>query len=104
LRILLFFISVASAAVDRGELCGVGKFFFAGQFAVTIGALQCGVGRGPESGLVEGGWDSRLALTSAAAGFVATQARLASRQRLGLLGMQGHSKEEGSEASGADSA
>jgi hypothetical protein len=82
---LLFFVRVARAAVDRGELGGVGKIFFALQIAMTIGALQCGVGRGPQSSFVERGWDSRLALARAAAGFVATQADLATRQRLGLL-------------------
>jgi hypothetical protein len=78
-RILLFFIGMACAAVDRGELGGVREFLFALQIAVTIGALQCGVRRGPQSSLVEGRWDSRLALARAAGGFVATQAHLASR-------------------------
>ena len=86
-HILLLFISVANSAVHCGKLGGVGKFFYALQIAVTIGALQCGVGRGPQSSLIEGGWDSRLALARAAAGFVAAQAHLASRQRLGLLGV-----------------
>jgi hypothetical protein len=84
-HILLFFIRMARAAVDRGELGGVGKILFALQITVTIGALQRGVGRSPQSSLVEGGWHSRLALARAATGFVAIQARLASRQRLGLL-------------------
>jgi hypothetical protein len=86
-RILLFFIRVARAAVDRGELGGVGKFLSAFQIAMTIGALQGGVGGGPQSRLVERGWDFRLALASSAAGIVAIQARFASRQRLGLLGV-----------------
>ena len=102
-RILLCFIGVARAAVNRSELCGVGKvvFLLAGQLAVTIGAAQGGVGRGPQASLVERRRDSGLALARAAAGFVATQAQLASRQGLGLLGLQGYSKQDGSKASGA---
>jgi hypothetical protein len=54
---------------------------------MTVGALQGGVGRGPQSSLVERGWNIGLALARASAGIVAIQARLASRQRLGLLGV-----------------
>jgi hypothetical protein len=98
---LLCFIGVARAAVNRLELFGMGEFFFVSQIAVTVGALQCSVRRGPQASLVKGGWCSRLPLAGAGAGFVAIHARLASRQRLGLLGLQGHSKED-SEASGAN--
>jgi hypothetical protein len=100
---LLFFIRVTRTAVDRSELGGVGKFLLALQIAVTIGALQGGVGRGPQSSLVEGRWDSRLALAGAAAGFVAIQARPAAWQRLGLLGVDGQSKEESNSTHGAES-
>jgi hypothetical protein len=59
--------------------------------------------RGSQSSPVEGGWHSRLSLACAGAGCVATHARLASRQGLGLLGLQRHSKQDSSEASGGDS-
>jgi hypothetical protein len=84
-RILLFFIRVAGAAIDRGELGGMRKILFALKIAVTIGALQGGMRRGAQSSLVKGGWDSWLALSRAPAGIVAIQARRASRQRLGSL-------------------
>jgi len=99
---LLCFIGVARAAINRLELFGMGKLL-SSQISVAIGALKCNVRRGPQGSLIEGGWHSRLPLACAGAGCVATQARLASRQGLGLLGLQGHSKEDSSEASGADS-
>ena len=79
-HVLLFFIAVAPAAVNRGELGGMGKILSALQIAVTSAALrEGGVGRGPQSRFVERRWDSRLALAGATAGIVAIQARLASR-------------------------
>jgi len=85
-RILLCFIGMARAAVNRLELFWVGKFFPALQISVAIGALKCRVRRGPQGSRVEGGRHSRLPLACAGSGFVASQARLASRQGLGLLG------------------
>jgi hypothetical protein len=99
---LLCFIGVAGAAVNRLELFGMGKLL-SSQISVATCALKCRVRRGSQSSLVEGGWHSRLPLAGAGTGCVATHARLASRQGLGLLGWQGHSKEDSSEASGADS-
>jgi hypothetical protein len=99
--ILLCFIGVARAAINRLELFGMGELL-SSQISVATCALECSVRRGPQGGLVEGGWHSRLPLACAGAGFVATLARLASRQGLGLLGFQGHSKEDSSEASSAD--
>jgi hypothetical protein len=98
---LLCFIGVARAAVNRLELFGMGKLL-SSQLSVATGALECSVRRGPQGSLVEGGWHSRLPLACAGAGCVATHARLASRQVLRLLGLQGHSKEDRSEASSAD--
>ena len=101
-RMLPFFIGVARAAVNRLELFGMGKLL-SSQIGVATCALECSVRRGPQASLVEGGWHSRLPLTCAGAGSVATHAWRASRQGLGLLGLQGHSKEDSSEGSGADS-
>jgi hypothetical protein len=100
---LLCFIDVARAAVNRLELFGMGELLSC-QISVATCALKCRVRRGPQGSLVEGGWHSRLPLACAGAGCVAAHARLASRQGLGLLGLQGHGKEDSSgEASGADS-
>ncbi len=85
-RILFCFIGVARAAVNRLELLGVGKFFLALQISVAVRALKCSVRRGPQGSRVEGGRHPRLSLAYAGSGFVASQARLASRQGLGLLG------------------
>jgi hypothetical protein len=101
-RMLLCFIGVARAAVNRLELFGMGKLL-SSQISVATGALEYSVRRGPEGSLVEGGWHSRLPLACPRAGFVATHARLTSRQGLGLLGVQGHSREHSSEGSSADS-
>jgi hypothetical protein len=100
-RVLLFFIGVAGAAVNRLEFFGMGKLL-SSQIGVTTGTLQCGVRRGSQGSRVEGGRHSRLSLACARSGFVATHARLASRQWLGLLGTQGQSKEERKEARGAE--
>jgi hypothetical protein len=99
---LLCFISVAGATVNRVESFGMGKLL-SSQISVATCALECGVRRGPQRSRIEGGRDSRLPLSGAGPGFVATQARLASRQRLGLLGAQGHSKKESNEARRAES-
>jgi hypothetical protein len=100
--ILLCFIDVACAAVNWLELFGVGEFL-SRQISVATGALECGVRRGPQGSLVEGGWNSRLPLACAGADFVATHAWCASRQGLALLGLQGYSKEDNGEARGTDS-
>ena len=42
------------------------------QIGVATCALECSVRRGPQASLVEGGWHSRLPLTCAGAGSVAT--------------------------------
>jgi hypothetical protein len=99
---LLCFVGVARAAVNRLELFGMGKLL-SSQISVATCALKCSVRRGPQASLVEGGWRSRLPLACAGAGFVATHARLTSRQGLGLLGFQGHSKKNSSQTSSADS-
>ena len=101
-RVLLCSIGVAVAAVNRLELFGMGKFL-SSQISVATCALKCRVWRGSQTSLVERGWHSRLPLACAGAGWVATQAGLASRQGFGLLGWQGHSKEDSSEASSAES-
>jgi hypothetical protein len=99
---LLCFIGVARAAVNRLELFSMRKLL-SSQISVATGALKCSVRRGPQGRFIERGWHSRLPLACAGAGLVATHARLASRQGFGLLGFQGRSKEDSSEASGADS-
>jgi hypothetical protein len=99
---LLCFIGVARAAVNRPELFGMGKLL-SSQLSVATRALECSVRRGSQGSLVEGGRHSRLPLARAGPGFVAAHARLASRQGLGVLGLQGHSNEkDSSEASSAD--
>ena len=99
--ILLLFIGVAGAAVKRLQLLWMGELFCI-HVTVATGALHCGVGRGPQGGRVEGGWHSRLARAGAGTGIVATQARLAPRQRFGLLGAEGQSKEDNKEACRAE--
>ena len=89
------FQAAAREFAQKGEL-------LSSQISVATCALECSVRRGPQGSLVEGGWHSRLPLACAGAGCVATHARLASRQVLRLLGLQGHSKEDRSEASSAD--
>src|SRR5208337_3734401 len=101
-RKLLCFIGVARAAVNRLELFGMGKLL-SSQVSVATRALEGSVRRSAQGSRVERGRHSRLPLSGAGPGFVATHARLASRQRLGLLGLQGHSKKDSSEASGANS-
>jgi hypothetical protein len=98
---LLCFIVVARAAVNRLEPFGMGKFL-SSQIAVATSALNRSVRRGAQGGSIEGGRHSRLPLASARSGFVASQARLASRQRLGLLGAEGQSKEDSKEAHRAE--
>jgi hypothetical protein len=73
------------------------------QISVATGAFECSMWRSAQGSRVEGGRRSRLALACAGAGFVATHARLASRQGFGLLGLHGRSKEDSGEASGGDS-
>ena len=46
-RILLCFIGVARAAVNRLELFGMGKLL-SSQISVATGALKCSVRRGPQ--------------------------------------------------------
>src|SRR5208337_5682705 len=60
-RILLCFIGVARAAVNRLELFGMGKLF-SSQISVATCAFKCSVRRGPQGSRVEGGRHSRLPL------------------------------------------
>ena len=80
----------------------MGKLF-SRQISVATSTLERGVRGSPQGSRVEGRRHSRLALGGAGSGFVASQARLASRQGLGLLGVEGRSKEESDEARRAES-
>jgi hypothetical protein len=93
---LIFFLGVASAAVNGLEPFRMGELFCI-HITVATGALQCSVRRGPEGSRIEGWRHSRLPLGCAGSGFVATHAGLASWQRLRLLGAEGHSQQESKE-------
>jgi hypothetical protein len=83
-RILLLFVGMTGAALNRFQLLGMGKLF-CGQLGVATGAFKLGVGRRPQRGLVKGRRHPRLPLAYAAPCLVAIQAGFTPRQGLGLL-------------------
>ncbi len=86
-RVLLLFVSVTRTALNGLRLLGMWELLST-QIAVTTRAFERRMGRGPQGSLVERGRNPRLPLAGATARFVAADARLAPRQRFGLLSPQ----------------